>query len=111
VETPPVPWAIVFVNPSNGEKNLYVGADAYHVCGLSSKEGRTLLRDLANFTAQWKYTCPHEWHDDDVVVWDNRCSLHRRRTWDKLRDRRIRYRTIVAGNEPASRTGYQRLSA
>ena len=59
------------MNLSNREENFYGDADAPHVCGLSREEGRTLLRDLTNFTAQWEYTDPQEWHDDDVVIFDN----------------------------------------
>ncbi len=99
-ETPPVPHAVVRTNPANGRKNFYAGAHASHIRGMPVEEGRALLRALTDLATQPKYT--HTWRDNDLVIWDNRCCLHRGRPWDKVHYRRMMYRTTVAGIGPTA---------
>ena len=101
-ETPPVPQAVVRANPANGRRNFYAGAHASHVRGMPLEEGRALLRELTAIATQPKYTLRHTWRDNDLVIWDNRCCLHRGRPWDKARYRRVMYRTTVAGIGPTA---------
>ena len=101
-ETPPVPQAVVRTNPANGRKNFYAGAHASHIRGLPLEEGRALLRELTAIATQPKYTHAHKWQDHDLVIWDNRCCLHRGRPWDKARYRRAMYRATVAGIGPTA---------
>ncbi len=101
-ETPPVPQAVVRANPANGRRNFYAGAHASHVRGMPLEEGRALLRELTALATQPQYTLRHTWRDNDLVIWDNRCCLHRGRPWDKSRYRRIMYRTTVAGIGPTA---------
>ena len=93
-ETPPVPHAVVRINPVNGRKNFYAGAHASHIRGWPVEEGRALLRELTAFVAQPQYTYTHKWRDNDLVIWDNRCALHRRDRLDP-RLRRLMHRTQV----------------
>ena len=101
-ETPPVPQAVVRTNPANGRKNFYAGAHASHIHGLPVEAGRALLRELTSIATRPKYTHAHKWRDHDLVIWDNRCCLHRGRPWDKARYRRAMYRTTVAGIGPTA---------
>ena len=101
-QTPAVPHAVVRINPANGHKNFYAGAHASHIRGWPVEEGRALLRELTAFVAQPQYTYTHKWRDNDLVIWDNRCCLHRGRSWDKARYRRAMYRTTVAGIGPTA---------
>ncbi len=101
-ETPPVPQAVVRTNPANGRKNFSAGAHASHIRGMPLEEGRALLKELTVIAIQPQYTLRHIWRANDLVIWDNRCCLHRGRPWDKSRSRRIMYRTTVAGVGPTA---------
>jgi alpha-ketoglutarate-dependent 2,4-dichlorophenoxyacetate dioxygenase len=97
-----VPQAVVRTNPANGCKNFFAGAHASHIRGLALEEGRILLKDLTAFAVQPQYVYTHTWRPKDLVIWDNRCCLHRGRPWDKARYRRVMHRTTVAGIGPTA---------
>lgn len=99
-ETPPVEQAVVRTNPVNGAKSLFVGAHASHIVGWPVQEGRALLKQLTEFATRPRFCHRHEWRTHDVLVWDNRCCLHRARPYDDLRHRRLMQRTTVAGDGP-----------
>lgn len=99
-ETPPVPHAVVRTNPANSCKNFFAGAHASYIRGLPVEEGRTLLKELTAFATQPPYVYIHKWQPKDLVIWDNRCCLHRGRPWDKASYRRVMHRTTVAGVGP-----------
>ncbi|MCZ6872271.1 MAG: TauD/TfdA family dioxygenase [bacterium] len=104
-ETPPVPHAVVRTNPVNGRKNFFAGAHASYVRDLPVEDGRILLKDLTAFAVQPPYVYTHKWRPKDLVIWDNRCCLHRGRTWDKARYRRVMHRSTVAGIGPTALPG------
>ena len=99
-EVPPVRQAVVRENPVNGRRNFYVGAHASHIEGMAIEEGRALIRELVEFATRPDYVFVHEWRPLDLVMWDNRCCMHRGRSWEKARYRRIMHRTTVAGIGP-----------
>ena len=101
-ETPPVPQAVVRTNPVNGQKNFFAGAHASHIRGMPVEAGRTLLQELTAFATQPKYVYVHTWRAKDLIMWDNRCCLHRGRSWEKARYRRVMHRTTVAGDGPTA---------
>jgi alpha-ketoglutarate-dependent 2,4-dichlorophenoxyacetate dioxygenase len=101
-ETPPVPQAVVRSNPVNGRKNFFAGAHASYIRGLPVEEGRALLQELTAFATQPKYVYVHKWQPKDLVMWDNRCCLHRGRSWDKAKYRRVMHRTTLAGDGPTA---------
>ncbi len=98
--TPPVRHAVVRTNPANGRKAFYTGSHASHIVGWPVEEGRSLLQDLVSRAVEPDNVYCHEWRPLDLVIWDNRCILHRGRTWDKARYRRVMHRTTVAGDGP-----------
>jgi alpha-ketoglutarate-dependent 2,4-dichlorophenoxyacetate dioxygenase len=100
---PPVRHPLVRVNPVNGRRALFLGAHASHVEGLPLAAGRALLARLLRHVAQPQFCYRHEWTDGDLVVWDNRCVLHRATPFDTTRHRRLMQRTTVSGDpaEPA----------
>ena len=69
---------------------------------MSRDEGRKLLDELTAFCAQPQFVYRHPWRQHDLVIWDNRCALHRATTFDKTRHRRKLHRTTVAGTVPES---------
>jgi alpha-ketoglutarate-dependent 2,4-dichlorophenoxyacetate dioxygenase len=93
---------IVRTNPANGRKNLYIGAHAQEIIGMPSQEGRALLEELTAFCTQPQFVYSHPWRVHDLVVWDNRCALHRATTFEKTKYRRKLHRTTVAGTMPES---------
>jgi alpha-ketoglutarate-dependent 2,4-dichlorophenoxyacetate dioxygenase len=99
-EVPPVPQTLVRVNPTNGRKSLYVSAHASHIICWPIEEGRALLRELTAFVTQPQFCYSHAWREGDLVVWDNRCLVHRATPYDTVRYHRLMQRTTVAGDAP-----------
>lgn len=99
---PPVRQALVRANPLNGKKTVYIGSHASHIEGLPVDEGRALLKELLSVATQPERVYQHTWRQHDLVIWDNRCLLHRGRTWDAKRYTRVMHRTTVAGDGPTA---------
>jgi alpha-ketoglutarate-dependent 2,4-dichlorophenoxyacetate dioxygenase len=97
-EYPPVRHPLVRTNPVNGGKALFLGAHASHVEGLSLEEGRALLRTLLDHVTQPQFRYRHEWTEGELVIWDNRCVLHRATPFDTTRFKRLMQRTTVSGD-------------
>jgi alpha-ketoglutarate-dependent taurine dioxygenase len=95
---------IVRTNPVNGRRSLFLGAHASHVEGLPIEEGRALLEALLDHVTQPEFRYRHEWQEGDLVIWDNRCVLHRATPYDTARHKRLMQRTTVSGDpaEPAT---------
>lgn len=102
-EYPPVEHPLVRVNPVTGERNLFVGAHASHVAGWPIEGGRAFLKTLLDHVTRPEFCYRHEWEEGDLVVWDNRCVLHRATPYDTARFKRLMQRTTVSGDpaEPA----------
>jgi len=99
---PPVRQALVRANPLNGKKTVYIGAHASHIEGVPIEEGRALLKELLELATLPERIYRHAWRQHDLVIWDNRCLLHRGRTWDTKRYTRVMHRTTVAGDGPTA---------
>ena len=95
---PPVRHPLVRVNPVNGRKSLFLGAHASHIEGMPVEEGRALLETLLDHVTQPQFCYRHEWTEGDLVIWDNRCVLHRATPYDTTRHRRLMQRTTVSGD-------------
>jgi alpha-ketoglutarate-dependent 2,4-dichlorophenoxyacetate dioxygenase len=104
-EVPPVEQALVRVHPASGRRSLYLGSHASHIVGRPVEEGRRLLQELLAFATQPRFVYTHRWRVHDLVMWDNRCVLHRGRPWDEARHRRVMQRTTVAGEGPTAAHG------
>ena len=79
---PAVRHRLVRVHPGSKRKTLYMGAHASHIVGWPMPEGRLLLRDLMEHATQREFVYRHAWSTGDLVIWDNRCTLHRGRPYD-----------------------------
>jgi alpha-ketoglutarate-dependent 2,4-dichlorophenoxyacetate dioxygenase len=101
-QVPPVPQALVRANPRNGRKAFFVGSHACEIVGMPTDEARTLLRQLLDLATQPEIVYTHRWRPGDMVMWDNRCVLHRGRPWDETVYRRVMHRTTVAGEGPTA---------
>jgi taurine dioxygenase len=97
---PPVWHPIVRRHPVTGRKSLYISSiynDAIE--GLEEGAARHLIEELTEFAAQPKYMYRHEWEPDDVLMWDNRCTVHAVTPHDPT-ERRVMHRTTIVGREP-----------
>jgi alpha-ketoglutarate-dependent 2,4-dichlorophenoxyacetate dioxygenase len=97
-EYPPVRHPIVRTNPANGRRALFLGAHASHVEGMPVEEGRALLKELQAHVTQPQFSYRHAWQEGDLIVWDNRCVLHRATPYDSVRHKRLMQRTTVSGD-------------
>jgi alpha-ketoglutarate-dependent 2,4-dichlorophenoxyacetate dioxygenase len=89
---PPVLWPLVRTHPS-GRKTLFIGVHVTHVLGMTVGEGRLLLQELLEHATQPCFVYRHRWRAGDVVMWDNRCVLHRGRRYDLAQRRELRRST------------------
>ena len=87
---PPVEWPVVDTIPESGRKTLFIGVHTREIRGLPTAEARMLLLDLLEHTTQREFVYRHVWRNDDVVMWDNRCTLHRGRPYDLTKLRELR---------------------
>jgi alpha-ketoglutarate-dependent 2,4-dichlorophenoxyacetate dioxygenase len=95
VSFPPVPQTVVRVHPGSGRKTLYLASHASRIIGWPVEQGRVLLGSLIEFSTHPRFVYRHQWRLNDLVVWDNRCTLHRSRPYDDARHRRDMRRTTV----------------
>ena len=92
----PVQQRLVRRHPSTGRKSLYLASHAGTIIGWPVPEARAFLRDLIEHATQRKFVYAHEWKQWDLVVWDNRATMHRSRPFDATQPRDM-HRTTVAG--------------
>ena len=91
---------LVKVHPVTGRKALYIGRHAYGIPGLDPDDSEKLLNDLVTSACQSPRTYMHDWQPGDIVVWDNRCVLHRARPFDHS-EARVMMHTRIKG-DPAT---------
>ena len=97
---PPAWHPMVRRHPVSGHKSLYISSiynDA--VEGLDENETHRLIEELSEFAAQPHYMYRHVWEPHDVVMWDNRCTVHAVTPHDP-NERRVMHRTTIVGREP-----------
>ena len=90
---PPVEWPLVRVHPGSKRKLLFVGVHCTHIPGMTLAEGKLLISDLLEHATQREFVYRHSWSVGDVVMWDNRCTLHRGRRFDLSQRRELRRTT------------------
>lgn len=92
---PPVYWPIVQTHAASGRKHLFIGAHTREVVGMATAEARMLLWDLLEHATLPQYVYSHQWQVGDLVIWDNRCTLHRGRPYDLSTRRELRRSTTL----------------
>ena len=90
----PVTWPLVDTHPGSGRELLFVGVHARRIVGWPIAEGRMLLSDLLEHATRRERVYVHEWQVGDLVIWDNRSTLHRGRRYDVAEHRELRRTTI-----------------
>jgi alpha-ketoglutarate-dependent 2,4-dichlorophenoxyacetate dioxygenase len=100
---PPVQWPLVRVHPGSRRKTLFLGAHITRVLGMTVPEGRLLVQGLMEHATQREFVYRHRWRVGDLVIWDNRCVLHRGRPYDLSERRELRRTTnldLLSADEP-----------
>ena len=92
---PPSPQKLVRRHPGSGRKTLYLSAHASHIVGWPVADGRLLLHDLNTHATQREFVYSHKWAKGDLVIWDNRCTMHRGRPHDESQPRDLRRATTL----------------
>lgn len=92
---PPVHHPLIRIHEDTGDKALYVGSQATHVLGWNEDESQALFKELLDYATQDEFVYTHSWTQWDLVIWDNRRVVHRRRPWDEDNVPRVMYRTTI----------------
>ncbi|MSQ54920.1 MAG: TauD/TfdA family dioxygenase [Betaproteobacteria bacterium] len=92
---PPVMQVLVRTHPGSGRKCVYLAAHAGRIVGMPAAEGKALLAELTEFATQRQFVHSHRWRVNDLVMWDNRCTMHRGRAFDDQRWKRDAQRATV----------------
>jgi alpha-ketoglutarate-dependent 2,4-dichlorophenoxyacetate dioxygenase len=86
---------LVRMIPGSQRQALYLASHASHVIEMPVPEGRALLRDLTEHATRPEFVYQHDWREGDLVIWDNRATMHRARPFDDARYRRELTRTTT----------------
>lgn len=102
---------MVRTHPETGRNALFLGRRRYaYIVGLPLEDSEHLLDDVWAHATQPKFTWHHRWRTGDLVLWDNRCVMHRRDAFDPSA-RRVMHRTQILGDRPYFRTEQGRAVA
>ena len=94
-QLPPVPQALVRHHRYSGRTSLYLASHASHIVGWPVEQGTALIEELIAFATEPQFVYQHRWTVGDLVIWDNRCTMHRGRPYDDTQ-RRVLHRTTVS---------------
>lgn len=92
---PPAKWPLVQRHSGSGREHLYIGAHARAIDGMTVAEARMLLADLLEHATHPDHVYRHAWQVGDLLIWDNRCTLHRGRAYDLAERRELRRTTTM----------------
>ncbi|MBV8087964.1 MAG: TauD/TfdA family dioxygenase [Alphaproteobacteria bacterium] len=98
----PVRHPLVRIHPVTRRKSLFLAAHAGAIVGWPVPEARMFLRDLTEHATQREFVYSHAWKPFDLVMWDNRTTMHRARRFDRTEVRDVR-RTTLAGEPPLTK--------
>ena len=97
---PPVPQTLLRRHPGSGRVGLFLASHAGRIFGMPEEEGKALLQQLIDHATQRHFVYTHRWRVHDLVMWDNRCTMHRGRPYDDLRWTREMHRATTSDVAP-----------
>ncbi|HTQ34471.1 MAG TPA: TauD/TfdA family dioxygenase [Stellaceae bacterium] len=101
-DAPPMTHPLVRTQPETGRKSLFMGEHASHLDDRSFEAGRARLAELEAHATQERFIYRHRWQPGDVLMWDNRCLLHRAdANFEAAKYKRVLHRTCLRGTAPA----------
>jgi alpha-ketoglutarate-dependent 2,4-dichlorophenoxyacetate dioxygenase len=92
---PPQCWRMAWTNPVNGRGAIYLASHAYAVEGIDAAAGKKLIDELMEAATTAGASYLHQWREGDVVMWDNRATMHRGRPWP-AHEPRLMVRTTIS---------------
>jgi len=92
---PPVRQLLVRTHAGSGRKSLYLASHADTIVGWPEDEGRELLEELTRHATHERFVYSHAWRTGDLVMWDNRCTMHRATPYEDMHAPRDLHRTTV----------------
>ncbi len=95
---PPQCWRLAWTNPANGRSAIYIASHAYAIEGMEPAAAQKLLGELIVAATAPGLSYTHAWRNGDVVMWDNRATLHRGRPWPANEARHM-VRTTISATE------------
>jgi alpha-ketoglutarate-dependent 2,4-dichlorophenoxyacetate dioxygenase len=96
----PVPQRLVRRHPGSGRRSLFLASHIGAIQGWLRPEALALIRDLTEHATQREFVYRHVWREHDLVIWDNRCTMHRARPFDDQRYRRDMRRLTLTDSAP-----------
>lgn len=98
---PPVTHPLVRRHPVTGRVSLFISPHTMErVVGWSEEDSRALFQTLARFATEDRFVYRHEWRPGDVIMWDNRCTMHAVTPYESTAHRRVMHRTTIVGDGP-----------
>jgi len=95
---PPVRHPLIRTDPATGRKSLYISPGYIRgIDGMSDKDAQILIKELSDWATQPEFVFKHHWRKHDVLMWDNRSTMHAREAFDYGNHRRILHRTTLVG--------------
>ena len=95
----PVRHRLLRVHPVSGRKSIYLSAHIGSILGRPAPEARAFIRDLTEHATQPRFVHAHQWRVNDLLMWDNRTTMHRARRYRDLQEVRDLRRTSIKGTQ------------
>lgn len=99
-EVPPVDHPIVRTHAETGRKCVFLGDHAEYILDMNYNDGRQMIDELNDLIVHPDLTYQHRWNPGQLILWDNRCLMHRATPYDTVRERRVIRRCTVLGEVP-----------
>ena len=99
---PPVEQPLVRVHPPSGRRAIFLGSHGQAIVGLPDLESRGLIERIMNHCTEPRFVHEHVWRAGDLVMWDNRATVHRGTEYDTATEPRVVRRTVVMGDAPVA---------
>jgi alpha-ketoglutarate-dependent 2,4-dichlorophenoxyacetate dioxygenase len=93
---PPTLWNAIWPNPVNGEEALYIASHAFGIEGMADDQGQAIIDELTDFCTQPHYVYTHDYAVGDVLIWDERATMHRGCPWPYEEERSLASICITA---------------
>ena len=110
-QLPPVPQVVVRRHAGSGRMSLYLASHAGRILGMPEAEGKALIEQLLAHASQRQFVYTHRWRVNDLVMWDDRCTMHRGRPYEDTRWRRDMQRATVSDVAPTCEQEGVRVAA
>ncbi len=95
---PPQCWRMAWKNPANGRSAIYLASHAYAIEGMERAAGKKLIDELMDAATAPGTSYVHSWRSGDIIMWDNRATMHRGRPWP-AHEARLMVRTTISATE------------